>query len=80
MCTWGIDIATQQLTPATHSSICRRRGVCPSGWAGSDRPRKRADFMTVALAPACTAVTGAGRRRNSASGAMVSTQKMARPK
>ena len=32
MCTCGIDIATQQATPATHSSVCA---------APSDRPNGR---------------------------------------
>ena len=44
MCTCGIDIATQQATPATHSSAAQRRGDRPNGrstWhAGVRLPRR----------------------------------------
>ena len=32
MCTCGIDMATQQATPATNSSSCARPGLRPKGW------------------------------------------------
>ena len=37
MCTCGIDIATQQATPAMQSSACAVRGVRPNGRAARRR-------------------------------------------
>ena len=31
MCTWGIDMPTQQPTPAKHSNPCNELGASPSG-------------------------------------------------
>ena len=70
MCTCGIDIATQQATPAMHSSTCACVGVIPNGLPGG------------AVAPVLVTTNAAcgGRRRISkASAVMVTKQKAPSP-
>ncbi len=80
MCTCGMAMATQQPTPATHNRNCNTSGCRPSGRCGSDRPTKRAVRLTGAAVPAGWSANAGGRRRStSASGNMVTMQKMPRP-
>jgi len=60
MCTCGIDIATQQLTPATHSS--------PSSTLGG----MSRFFLCSDISPVTDSGTGGLLRRANASGIMVS--------
>jgi hypothetical protein len=57
MCTCGIDIATQQATPATHSSAC--------AWF-IEKPKGRSEGCADAP-PRVTPATAAGGRARSAS-------------
>ncbi len=70
MCTCGIDIATQQATPATHSSACSAFGAQP------ERPRGAGDAAGGADAAAGGMARGGRRRRRStsASGSIVARQ------
>ena len=81
MCTCGIDMATQQATPATHSSACSAAGEKPSG---------RSDTEAATGAPeACGGTSDAGvmdraadggrGRSTNASGSIATRQKMPTP-
>ena len=72
MCTCGIDIATQQATPATQSSACA---------AFIDRPNGRSDGVAGAGAAGATATSAGGGRGacSSASSGIVRAQKMPMP-
>ena len=65
-----MDIATQQLRPATMSTVCNAAGDIPRGRAGHDAACGVADVVSV---------SGDRRRKASASGTMVATQKTAMP-
>ena len=67
MCTCGIAMATQQATPATHSSACSVFGETPSEPGAA-----------VAAAPACErhATRRAAGAAAAISGSIVTTQKM----
>ena len=68
MCTCGIDIATQQATPATTAEPARRRGQAERTSDG------------VAGAPLLPLAAADGRRRSSsASGSMVAAQNTPTP-
>ena len=60
MCTCGIDMATQQATPATHSSSCSDKGLMPSG--RSDGGAAAAAAGTAALGDDAGPGTGTGIR------------------
>ena len=72
MCTCGIDIATQQATPAMQSSVCA---------AFIDRPNGRVDGTGApARTGACDGASAGGRARmKSASAAIVRAEKMPMP-
>jgi hypothetical protein len=76
MCTWGIDIATQQATPATDISAVAAVGDIPNGRA---RSRGERAVAAVDFAGATTATGGLGRIK-SASAAIESAQKIAMPR
>ena len=68
MCTCGIDIATQQATPAMHSSTCACARLRPKGRSeGTGPPARRAG--------AATAAGGRGRIASDSTG-ITSAQKM----
>ncbi len=71
MWTCGIDIATQQLTPAMTSTVCSAAGDIPRGRGDRDAARGVVDVVLV---------SGDRRRRASTSGNMVATQKTAMPR
>ena len=58
MCTCGMDMATQQATPATHSSVCRAPGESPSVLT---EPAARAGAAAAPDAD-CAGSGGRGRR------------------
>ena len=58
MCTCGIDIATQQATPATHSSHCACAVERPKGRSGGQMVARGA-----AAAPAAGSASAGGRWR-----------------
>ena len=73
MCTWGMDIATQQETPATHSSACTMPGAMPIG-------RSPACACPGVAAAAGTRTCSGGRGRSTrASGSITATQNTPMP-
>ncbi len=75
MCTCGIDMATQQATPATHSSACAVAGLRPIGRLV---PEAAAAAASGECAGAATSTGGRGRR-NQASGRMAARQNTPMP-
>ena len=72
MCTCGIDMATQQATPATHSSASSDVG------RQAERPLRRQPAAPARPTP--TGASGGGRRRStSASGTMLAMQNTPMP-
>ena len=71
MCTCGIDIATQQLSPARTSTTCSAARDIPSGCV-----------VHAVARPTADAAAASGKRRRSASdsGAIVITQNAAMPR
>lgn len=67
MCTCGIDMATQQPTPATISSHCNWRGVKGECFSG---------VSVSYIVPSAAIVRGGGVRSKKASGTIVAMQTM----
>ncbi len=76
MCTCGIDIATQQATPAMHSRVCTAPADMPSTSGWPEPPTAAATLP--AAGTACTS-TGGLRRSTIASGSIDSTQNTPMP-
>ncbi|MCY1231743.1 hypothetical protein D3C86_868050 [compost metagenome] len=75
MCTCGIAIATQQATPATHSRPCAVPMLRPKG-----RVMSRTRVLPATCDTGATSASAGGRaRKNSASSAIVTPQKMPMP-
>src|SRR5687767_11334635 len=71
MWTCGIDIATQQLKPATTRTACSAFGDIPSG---------RGDRDATPAVVTLLSVSGERRRRTSTRGNIAATQKTAMPR